>query len=159
MWTRLGAISISPLEMACRFRKRETTKRDVALPIAVEVVQPQQLHGPQRGLRTARGGTANQQAALEAEARVAEAAAIHFRSVANQVRFYMLRESSDSVALAEMRTILRDEIELARRQFLTARRYSVIAYEASNHYYYTPLDLAEKILNCHQILEELSRRG
>jgi hypothetical protein len=107
----------------------------------------------EKGLSTLRRATAGEDLAI------AETCWRHFRSVANQVRFYMLRENSDSAAVAEMRTILRDEIELARRQFLTARRHSVIAYEASNHYYYTPLDLAEKILNCHQILEELSRRG
>ena len=105
------------------------------------------------GLEILRRATAGEDLAI------AETCWRHFRSVANQVRFYMLRENSDSAAVAEMRTILRDEIELARRQFLTARRHSVIAYEASNHYYYTPLDLAEKVLNCHQILEELSRRG
>ena len=36
------------------------------------------------------------------------------------------------------------KIELARQQFLVARRNSTIGYEASNHYYFTPLDLVEK---------------
>jgi phosphoribosyl-ATP pyrophosphohydrolase len=36
-----------------------------------------------------------------------------------------------------------------------ARDESRIAYEASNHYYYTPADLLEKMLNCQQVIEEL----
>jgi len=34
-------------------------------------------------------------------------------------------------------------------------RSSVIAYEASNHYYYTPLDLVEKVLNCRHVIRNL----
>ena len=69
----------------------------------------------------------------------------HFQSTANQVEFYLLRDGPASREAAErMRAIAAQEIELARRQFGLARRHSVVAYEASNHYYYTPLDLVEK---------------
>jgi hypothetical protein len=34
-----------------------------------------------------------------------------------------------------------------------ARRHSVIAYEASNNYYYRPVDLLEKIVNCQHLLD------
>ena len=58
-----------------------------------------------------------------------------------------------------MRAIAQNsEIELAQRQFFVARGHSVIAYEASNHYYYTPLDLVEKTLNCRYVLRELEAR-
>ena len=40
-------------------------------------------------------------------------------------------------------------------QYFTTRDESLIAYEASNHYYYTPVDLLEKILNCEQVIAEL----
>ena len=50
--------------------------------------------------------------------------------------------------------IARAEIELAQAQFSIARRHSTIAFEASNHYYYRPLDLAEKILNCRQVIDD-----
>jgi len=46
---------------------------------------------------------------------------------------------------------------LAADQYRIARRHSVIAYEASNHYYYRPLDLVEKILNCREVIEKLKR--
>ena len=57
-----------------------------------------------------------------------------------------------------MRAIAAQEIELARRQFEFARRNSVIAYEASNHYYYTPLDLVEKTLQCRYVIRQLDLR-
>ena len=47
------------------------------------------------------------------------------------------------------------ERELARQQFDVAKNESLIGYEASNHYYYTPIDLLEKMLNCDQVIAEL----
>lgn len=91
------------------------------------------------------------------ELAVAETCLIHFRSTANQIAFYMLRDGSGDGA--RMRAIVEDEIALARRQFGIARRHSAIAYEASNHYYYRPLDLAEKVLNCREVLDGLARRS
>jgi hypothetical protein len=82
----------------------------------------------------------------------------HFASVANQVEFYLLRPKLGTEPVARaMREIARREIALAVDQYRIARRHSVIAYEASNHYYYRPLDLVEKIFNCRQIIEELNR--
>lgn len=78
----------------------------------------------------------------------------HFQSVSNQVEFYRLREAG-AENRARMRQLVESEIALARAQFAVARDWSVIGYEASNHYYYTPLDLVEKVLNCRRILEDL----
>ena len=87
---------------------------------------------------------------------IAETCQIHFRSTANQLEFYLLRDGKRSPeALARMRALVADEIELARRLYPLARRHSVLAYEASNHYYYRPLDLAEKIVHCQYLLKEL----
>ncbi|HSB14931.1 MAG TPA: hypothetical protein VLE22_10765 [Bryobacteraceae bacterium] len=97
-----------------------------------------------------------------ADLAVAETCYHHFRSTANQVEFYILRDRLRSVSDAEraqitarMRAIVEDEIDLARRQYWVARANSAIAYEASNHYYYRPLDLVEKVLNCRDILARL----
>jgi hypothetical protein len=79
----------------------------------------------------------------------------HFRSVANQIEFYMQR-NSPTPDRARMREILEDEILLAVTQHREARLHSEIGYEATNHYYYTPLDLAEKVLNCEWILDSMS---
>jgi hypothetical protein len=82
----------------------------------------------------------------------------HFASVSNQVEFYLLRPKLGSAPVADaMRDIARREMALAVDQYHIARRHSVIAYEASNHYYYRPLDLVEKILNCREIIEELNQ--
>lgn len=109
-----------------------------ALPLFQEIVEL---------TPAARRGTAEEDLA------VAETCAIHFRSVANQFAFYILRDASpDDAGRARMRELVVHERELARRMFSLALRYSVLGFEASNHYYYRPADLAEKILNCEHIL-------
>lgn len=77
----------------------------------------------------------------------------HFDSVANQVEFLMLRSQPGSQA--RLRELAEAELRLARAQYDVARRTSTIAFEATNHYYYRPLDLAEKVLNCRDILTRL----
>jgi len=85
---------------------------------------------------------------------IAETCAIHFRSVANQVEFYLLRDGDRKAGDRQrMRALIAGELELARRLYTLARHHSVIAYEASNHYYYRPLDLAEKIVHCQYLLD------
>ncbi len=84
----------------------------------------------------------------------------HFKSVAYQVEFYLLRDRAGESpqVRARMREIVQDEIQVARQQFPVARKHSIIGYEASNHYYYRPLDLVEKLLNCQQILDDMDPR-
>ena len=89
---------------------------------------------------------------------IAETCWLHYRSVANQIRFYNLRAQLGTASPApasqinEMKQIARNEMELARRLYSIARKDSTIGYEASNHYYYRPLDLAEKVLNCEYLI-------
>ncbi|MBE0542072.1 MAG: hypothetical protein IH623_11845 [Verrucomicrobia bacterium] len=45
-----------------------------------------------------------------------------------------------------------DEIALARRLFQLQSRDSRLGFEASNHYFYVPHDLREKVLNCRDLL-------
>jgi len=94
---------------------------------------------------------------------VAETCYLHSKSTANQIRFFRLREE---LALAhgekrkklakEMVEIAEEEMRLARRQYGIAREDSRIAYEATCHYFYRPLDLLEKILNCHEAIQQLT---
>ncbi|MEN6608572.1 MAG: hypothetical protein ABFD60_15105, partial [Bryobacteraceae bacterium] len=65
--------------------------------------------------------------------------------------------SGRAATITRMKAIAADEIDLARRQFPVARANSTIAFEASNHYYYTPLDLVEKVLNCRDVIAQLDR--
>ena len=99
--------------------------------------------------------------ALALECNVAEAAAIHFRSTANQARFILTRHTLEKAKAADktdylfqtMETLLKNEIEQARRLHAIQIRDSRMGFEASNHYFYVPLDLAEKVLNCRELLE------
>ena len=110
--------------------------------------------------------------ALGEELAVAEVCAIHFRSVADQARFVLARgeleaaETSDEAeaVLQRIRQILEREIESARRLHDLQSRDSRFGFEASNQYYYVSVDLAEKVLNCRDLLdrwlaEERERRG
>ena len=45
------------------------------------------------------------------------------------------------------------EIANAQTLFKLTRQDARIGYEASNHYYYYPLDLVEKVVNCSYIIE------
>lgn len=92
---------------------------------------------------------------LREEANLAEAAAIHFHSVANQSEYVMLRnqqiDSQDHTD--QLDAIIQQELELAKRLYVLQRNDSRIGFEATNHYFYTPADLVEKMLNCMFLLE------
>ncbi len=96
---------------------------------------------------------------------IAEAAGLHFLSIADQVRFILARKdyldpsSTDGErerAAAEMRRTAANELRTARRLFTLCRADSRIGFEASNHYYYLPLDLVEKVIDCEWALEGMN---
>ena len=99
--------------------------------------------------------------AFELECTVAEACAIHFRSVANQARFVIARKTIAKMEnpkeaakeIESLRTILEDEMILAHRLFQLQTSDSRLGFEASNHYFYVPNDLMEKVLNCRYLLD------
>ena len=83
--------------------------------------------------------------ALAEQLTFAEAAAIHFASVANQCRFVLARRAGDKTAQLRL---LESETTLATRLHALQSRDSRLGFEASNQYYYVPLDLVEKVINC-----------
>jgi hypothetical protein len=100
-------------------------------------------------------------AALHADFGVARAAYFHFKSVANQVRFTVARNqllsgslnrTERQAGIETIRSIVTDEIQNAERLFGLTRIDPRIGFEASNHYYYFPMDLVEKVINCQYIL-------
>ncbi len=91
--------------------------------------------------------------ALAEELRFAEAAAIHFASVANQCRAVAARDAGDSAALLRL---CEAEARLAMRLHALQSRDSRIGFEASNQYYYTPHDLVEKVINTRWIASRIS---
>jgi hypothetical protein len=91
---------------------------------------------------------------------LAEAAGLHFRSVANQVRFILARDALLSGARNDaerqaasdaIKKIAAGEIQDAQQLFTLVCRDARIGFEASNHYYYLPLDLVEKVVNCEYV--------
>jgi hypothetical protein len=104
--------------------------------------------------------TPDQRTAVLLELGVGEAASIHFRSGANQARFIRARRrltegkspADVTSARAGLGLLLQAEIALARRLNTIQSRDSRIGFEASNQYYYVSVDLAEKVINCHDLL-------
>ena len=99
--------------------------------------------------------------ALLSELRIASAAELHFRSVANQSRFVVARDALAKATgaaeaaplLTELERLLQDEIKLARELHTVQKADARVGFEASNQYYYVPVDLVEKVLNCQDLLE------
>lgn len=97
--------------------------------------------------------TSTNRQVAEDDLRLASAAYLHIRSAANQTRFIIDRESGDKDRWAATRKrIASAELEVARRMFSLVRQDSRIGYEASNHYFYYPFDLVEKIINCDYVM-------
>jgi hypothetical protein len=100
-------------------------------------------------------------AALLKEWSVAAAAAIQFRSAANQARFVLARDrlagglagAEAEATLGELERLLNAEIDLARRLYDIQSHDSRVGFEATNHYFFVPTDLAEKVLNCRDLLD------
>ena len=111
-------------------------------------------------LRDAVGDSASP--ALEGELRIMKAVSLHYQSIANQSRFVQLRDRLESVPsvddrdaiIGKLESIVRDEIRVAQDLHAIQTRDSRVGYEASNHYFYVPSDLAEKVLNCEWLLRE-----
>lgn len=101
---------------------------------------------------------------VAADLRFARAAAIHFEAVANQAAFVLARDalakSGESLPAEarprlrqEMKQRLESEIALARELFTLVQRDAHIGFEPSCQYFYLPLDLVEKVVNCRWLLE------
>ena len=105
------------------------------------------------------------QAVVEAMLRYAKVAQIHFASVANQTRFILLRnELLKTETSGEHKTELRrllvpvieNEMQLTRELYPLVLADSSIGFESSNHYFYVPNDLLEKLVSCQTILDDLA---
>ncbi len=102
----------------------------------------------------------------QADLRFARAAAIKFQAVANQAHLVLARDALATTPntlspekrrdlRAEMKRRLESEIVLARQLFTLAQQDSRIGFEPSCQYFYLPLDLVEKVVNCRWLLEHL----
>ena len=107
----------------------------------------------------------SQQTEAQSDLRFTRAAALHFQSVANQARFVLARDrlartgdapTADSRRRDReaIRECLESEIGLAHELFSLACDDSRIGFEPSCHYFYLPLDLVEKVVNCRWLMEQ-----
>jgi hypothetical protein len=85
--------------------------------------------------------------------RLAQAAGLHFASTANQARFILAR---DTGRREDMARLARAEAGVARVLYDLTLQDSRIGFESSNQYYYVPLDLVEKVVNCEFIAAGLA---
>jgi hypothetical protein len=90
-------------------------------------------------------------ASLSAELRYAEACALHWQSAAQQARWTALRDAGEA-ASSDAQALLRAEMLAAKRLHQLQSCDSRIGFEASNHYFYVPLDLVEKVVQCRYLL-------
>lgn len=101
---------------------------------------------------------------VSADLRYARAAAIKFQSVGNQARFVMARDALNGAVTpeerrrlrAEVRRLLQAEIALARELYSLVMEDSRIGFEPSCQYFYLPLDLVEKVVNCRWLLQQFA---
>jgi len=105
------------------------------------------------------GLDARQRANFEQELRITRACAIHFQSVANQAAFVVARNAliaapvdAKGPLVEEIKAILLREITLAKALYSLQCQDSRLGFEASNHYFYIPEDLVEKVINCQYLL-------
>jgi hypothetical protein len=75
---------------------------------------------------------------------------MHFASCRDQMLFVLARDEGNS---ARMKSLARAELERAKAYWPIVRRDSRIGYESSNHYFFVPRDVLEKVLTCRIILE------
>lgn len=95
--------------------------------------------------------SADRRSAAERELAMFRAEALHLRSCAEQGRFVQARDRGNRTAMLES---VRRELAAAKALLPLTRADSRIGYESSNHYFYTPLDIVEKIIICHFMLEK-----
>ncbi len=106
--------------------------------------------------------------AAETELLYARAARLHFASMANQTRFIIARDAlagpdagqlSEGVRrqhLGRINRIAKDEIALARELYRLACLDSMLGFETFCQYFYLPVDLVEKVVNCQHVIDRLS---
>lgn len=94
------------------------------------------------------------------------AAEMHFASCVNQARFTDARNSFNRLPedasieekkalLALMENSVENELIVAKKIYTLVKSDSAIGYESSNHYFYIPQDILEKIVNCKYLLSQI----
>ncbi|MBQ2629059.1 MAG: hypothetical protein IJG13_05215, partial [Kiritimatiellae bacterium] len=83
--------------------------------------------------------------ASERELNMFRAEQMHFASCRDQALFVMARDKGDGEG---MKRCAKAELERAKAYWPLVRADSRIGYESSNHYFFVPRDVLEKVLSC-----------
>lgn len=83
---------------------------------------------------------------------VANAVYCLFKSSLNQIRFIRAR---DRGCFGEAIAAAKEELLVVEKMICQMNKNAAIGYEAANHYYFSKGQLAEKIINCHYIIDVL----
>lgn len=83
---------------------------------------------------------------------MAQAAYIQFSACLHQVRFYRARAKGDRQIMKRMAEA---ELHNAEKMLVLMNRTPILGFEAANHYYFSKGSIAEKIVNCKDILGRL----
>lgn len=81
---------------------------------------------------------------------MAKATYYTYKASLNQIQFIRARDKGDIAVMLEK---AKSEIEIARSMLELMNKDASIGFEAANHYYYSKGQLAEKILNCEDIIK------
>ena len=81
---------------------------------------------------------------------------MHFASCRDQARFVMARDKGDAAAMVRF---AKAELERAKEYWRLVRADSRIGYESSNHYFFVPRDVLEKVLSCRAAISACEARA
>lgn len=84
------------------------------------------------------------------------AESMHFRAIVNQSMFILSRNSADTDG---MRSYALKELALAKEYLPLVRADSRIGYECTNHYFFIPRDVVEKIVGCRMMIPESQEKA
>ena len=76
-----------------------------------------------------------------------DVARIHFVSTVNQAEYLQLRNKSVPFSQKRLAKILDSEELLAKEMISNLKKDAHIGYESSNHYFFTAIDIYEKLLS------------
>ncbi len=85
---------------------------------------------------------------------MAQAAYCLFKSSLSQIRFYRAREREDK---RTMLACAQEEAQTARNMLALMNLDVSIGFEAANHYYFSKGQMAEKIINCEDVIRKLNK--
>ncbi len=85
---------------------------------------------------------------------MAHGAYCQFKASLNQIRFRRARDRQDVDAMVKC---AQEEIVCAKKMLQLMNKTAAIGFEAANHYYYSKGNVAEKIVNCRDIIYRLTK--